>query len=294
MRDQVACVRRFNRAVTQRIGVLDKHYLGRGRALGESRLLFEIGRRGAELRELRARLGLDSGYVSRLISSLERSGLVSTEPSAEDRRIRRARLTAAGAEELAELDRLSDAAAAALLEPLGDRQRRRLIDAMEEVERLLSAASVVIERVDPSLPPARWCLEQYYAELAERFEEGFDLDRAVPTVDEELVPPHGAFLLARLDGHPVGCGCLKALAPDIGYLKRMWVGREARGLGLGRRLLAALETQALDLGFTVVRLETNRALVEAQALYRATGYREIEPFIDEPYGDFWFEKRLDG
>src|SRR5437868_8919596 len=101
-------VRSFNRTVTQTVGALQQDYLGRNRPLGESRLLFEIGRNGATASELRARLDLDSGYLSRLLRSLERQGLVATKPEAKDKRVRRAQLTAAGRRELAVLNRGSD------------------------------------------------------------------------------------------------------------------------------------------------------------------------------------------
>ena len=111
-------VRRFNRAVTQRAGALDDAFLARGRPLGQARVLWEIGPDGRDVRDLRARLDLDSGYLSRLLRALERDGLVTVEVNEADGRIRTARLTAAGEAERAELDRLSDDAAASLLGPL--------------------------------------------------------------------------------------------------------------------------------------------------------------------------------
>jgi GNAT superfamily N-acetyltransferase len=152
--------------------------------------------------------------------------------------------------------------------------------------------AVEIRREPADSATARHCLETYYAELAERFSEGFDVALALPTPPDEMTPPLGSFLVAWLDGAPVGCGALKTLAPGVGYLKRMWVAGSVRGLGVGRRLLGALEEEARGLGFRVLRLETNRALQEAQSLYRSAGYREIPPFNDEPYADHWFEKAL--
>src|SRR5436305_9877860 len=134
-------VRRFNRTVTERVGALNDRFLGRGRPLGEARLLWEIGEAGCEVRLLRARLGLDSGYVSRLLRSLGSAGFVRLVAGEGDRRIRVARLTPAGRRERAELDRRSDELAAALLEPLSAGQRRRLVAAMGDVERLLVAGS---------------------------------------------------------------------------------------------------------------------------------------------------------
>ena len=290
--EHITLVRRFNRLVTQRAGALDDHFLGRDRPLGESRVLYEIGSQGADLRELRARLGLDSGYLSRLVQSLAAAGLVKLSAGPEDERVRRAQLTAAGLTEVEEMNRRSDQAAAAILSPLSESQRQRLVAAMSEVHGLLQAAGARIERVDPASPAARWCVSQYFAELASRFEEGFDPGQSIPADDDELRPPRGAFLMASVDGEPVACGALKTISPGFGSLKRMWVSASMRGLGFGRRMLVALEDQARELGFTTLRLETNRALTEAISLYRNSGYAEVAAFNADPYANHWFEKHI--
>jgi DNA-binding MarR family transcriptional regulator/GNAT superfamily N-acetyltransferase len=289
---QVAQVRRFHRLVTKRAGALEDHFLGRERPLGESRVLYEIGSRGADIRELRARLELDSGYLSRLVQSLAGKGLVILRPGEGDERVRRAELTVAGRAELEEMNRRSDDAARAILAPLSAGQRARLVEAMAEIQRLLRASGVRIERVEPTSAEARWCVAQYFAELNRRFEQGFDPEQSIPAEDDEMVPPGGAFLVATVEGEPVACGAVKTTAPGIGSLKRMWVAESARGLGLGRRLLAALEEEARALGLGTLRLETNRSLTEAIALYRSAGYVEVPPFNADPYANHWFEKRL--
>jgi GNAT superfamily N-acetyltransferase len=149
-----------------------------------------------------------------------------------------------------------------------------------------------IDTVDPASPAARRCVDQYFAELARRFESGFDPSGSLPADDEELTPPRGAFLVATVDGEPVACGAVKSIAPGIGSLKRMWVADTARGLGLGRRMLEALEAQSRELGLTTLRLETNRSLHEAIVLYRSAGYEEVAPFNRESYAHHWFEKKL--
>jgi DNA-binding MarR family transcriptional regulator len=290
--DQIAQVRRFHRLVTQRAGALDDHFLGRDRPLGASRVLWEIGPRGADLRDLRARLGLDSGYLSRLVQSLAAADLVTVNAGPGDERVRRGQLTAAGVAEVEEMDRRSDQAAEAILAPLTESQRARLVAAMDEVGRLLRAAGARIACVDPAGRAARWCVAQYFAELAGRFDGGFDPERSIPADDAELRPPRGAFLVASVDGEPVACGALKTISPGVGSLKRMWVADAMRGLGFGRRLLAALESHARELGLTTLRLETNRALTEAIRLYRSAGYVEVAPFNADPYAHHWFEKRL--
>ncbi len=163
---------------------------------------------------------------------------------------------------------------------------------MGEVERLLTAALVEIDAVDPAGDDARHCLRSYFEELDRRFDAGFDVALSLPAGRDELRPPHGLFLVAQLRGEPIGCGGLRfhdGAPPDI---KRMWVASAARGLGVGRRLLNELERRAAAVGHDRVRLETNRALVEAISLYRSSGYVEVPAFNDETYGDHWFEKRL--
>ena len=290
-RDDVARVRSFNRLVTSQVGALNDRYLRR-RRLGEARVLFEIGADGATPRDVRARLGLDSGYLSRLIGALQRDGLVTTGPDPRDRRTKRLRLTAAGRSEMRDLDRISDELAASALAPLTVEQRSRLLRAQDEVRRLLAISMIDVAVADPAGADARWCLAHYFAELDERFEGGFDPDRTLPAEGEELVPPSGAFVLARFNGQPAGCGALKALGPEVGEIMRMWVDRAHRGLGVGARILDALEQQAAALGRQTVRLYTNRSLDEAKAMYRARGYVEIARYNDDPYADHFFEKRL--
>jgi DNA-binding MarR family transcriptional regulator len=290
--NHVRRVRSFNRTVSQRIGALNDNFLDRGRPLGEARLLYEVGAKGADVRDLRARLELDSGYLSRLLRSLERQGMVKVRRAADDARVRQVALTAKGRREVAELDRRSDAFATAMLAPLSSRQRDRLIAAMADVEQLMRASAVQVGLETADSRDARWCLDQYFRELAARFPNGFDPARALSVTVADIMPPAGALAIARLNGQPIGCGALKVKSHGMGEIKRIWVRADARGIGVGRRLLGLLETHARELGLTTLRLDTNRTLTEAQAMYRRCGYREIERFNDEPYADHWFEKSL--
>jgi DNA-binding MarR family transcriptional regulator/GNAT superfamily N-acetyltransferase len=286
-------VRRFNRTVTQRVGALDDRYLARDRPLGEARVLWEIGPGGCEVRALRARLGLDSGHASRLLRALEADGMVTVVAAAHDRRVRVARLTPAGREEWALIDRRSDELAESLLAPLTVAQRERLTGAMREVERLLTAAMVEIAAVDPEHADARQCLRSYFAELERRSGAPFDPLVGSTAEPAELRPPKGEMLVAYLREEPVGCGALKHFGGGgVTDIKRMWLAEGARGLGLGRRLLETLEQRAARSGARTVRLETSDLLVEAVALYRSAGYREVPAFNDEPFAHHWFEKRL--
>jgi DNA-binding MarR family transcriptional regulator/GNAT superfamily N-acetyltransferase len=290
--DRIDHVRHFNRTVAQRIGALSDNFLARHRPMAEARLLWEIGADGCEVRTLRNRLGLDSGHASRLLRALESDGMAKVEPSPADRRIRVARLTRAGVKEWAELDRRSDEFAASMLEPLEERDRERLVESMRTVQRLLTRAAVEIREVDAAGADARQCLRAYVEELNQRWEAGFDPAAGVTAEPHELTPPAGCFLIAYLDGEPVGCGGVKHLPGCPSDIKRMWVSPSARGLGLGRRLLEELEQRVRDSGATVARLETNRVLVEAIALYGSAGYREVPAFNEEPFAHHWFEKPL--
>ncbi|WP_242107973.1 bifunctional helix-turn-helix transcriptional regulator/GNAT family N-acetyltransferase [Luteimonas aquatica] len=287
---QITQIRSFNRTLTRRLGVLSESFLGMGRPLSEARLLFEIGRHGAELRALRARLSLDSGYLSRLLRSLEGQGLIRLQRAEADSRVRVATLTRKGLREFDELDLRSEQFAASVLVPLGPAQRDRLVAAMAEVERFMRAAAVTVEAADPAGGEARACLRAYFEELQARFDGGFDPERSVSADPGELMPPRGQFLVARLDGEAIGCGAFKAIGRGVGEIKRMWVAPAARGLGVAKRLLDALQAHAAEAGMDVLRLDTHRALKEAQALYLRNGYREIARYNDNPYAHHWFEK----
>jgi DNA-binding MarR family transcriptional regulator/GNAT superfamily N-acetyltransferase len=292
LEEAVGQVRSFNRLITQRVGALNDHYLSRDRSLGEARLLWEIGTKGSDARQLRARLDLDSGYLSRLLRSLEAARLVSVEPSQEDKRVRTVRLTRAGLAERQLLERRSDELARSFLEPLSESRRARLVTAMAEVERLLTGALIEVRAVDPAHPDAQMCIREYFVELGRRFETGFDPALSISAELDELRPPAGVFLVATLRSEPVGCGGLKLHGDEPTELKRMWVADSVRGLGIGRRLLSELESCAVDAGTRVLRLETNKTLTEAISLYRSAGYHEVDAFNDEPYAHHWFEKEL--
>jgi DNA-binding MarR family transcriptional regulator len=289
---EIEQVRRFNRVVTQRVGALADDYLSRSRALGASRLLWEIGAEGCEVRALRARLNMDSGQLSRLLRALEAEGLVEVLASAADGRIRVARLTGQGLAERRLLDDRSNELARSILDPLDDAQRSQLVAAMRSVERLITASLVQIRTVDPEHPDARRCLRAYVTELNRRSDIPFDPRTGSTAEPHEVRAPAGAFVVAYLNEEAIGCGAVKHRAGGPSDVKRMWVAESARGLGLGRRLLATLEALARDSGATVARLETNDALVEAIALYRSAGYAEVPAFNDEPFAHRWFAKPL--
>lgn len=282
--DPIEAVRDFNRYYTQRVGALDDHYLGQRRPLREARLLFEIAD-GAELRELRGRLGLDSGYLSRLLRSLQRDGLVTVGAHPGDGRLRFARLTASGVRERADLDARSRESVESLLGALSPAERDELVAAQSRVRHLLRKATVTIAEIPDESAEARECLRAYADELAVRFPEGYDT--------AALITPGSAasFLVACEGGRPVGCVCW-CRRESFGEVRHLWVAPSARGLGLGRRLLSAVEGAIAARGLGVARLGTHPALTEAIGLYLSSGYVPIPSYGTSPYDRLAFAKTL--
>jgi GNAT superfamily N-acetyltransferase len=155
-----------------------------------------------------------------------------------------------------------------------------------------SEPSIEIRVESPDGPEAVRLLEALEREKEERYPEGYDPGRTPDDVPEELTPPEGAFLVAYLDGAPAGCGGVRRMGEEVGELKHLYVATEARGSGLGRRLLEAMEDAARRSGYRTVRLETHPALGEALHLYEEAGYRDTARYDDNPYARRYLEKDL--
>ena len=164
---------------------------------------------------------------------------------------------------------------------------------MAEVERLLTAALVEVDVVDPARPDAQFCLRAYFDELGRRFDAGFDPASASPPAPTSCARPPVLFLRGHARGEPVGCGALKLHGDEPAELKRMWVadaGARARARPApARRARARWRRRAARRSSGWRRTGRSR---EAIGLYRSAGYREVAAFNDEPYAHHWFEKRL--
>jgi DNA-binding MarR family transcriptional regulator/predicted GNAT family acetyltransferase len=292
MSAHTATLRRFNRTYTQRVGALDESFLGLGWPLGASRLIFEIGGSGTTVRDLRERLDLDSGYLSRLLRRLGRAGVVEVRPDPADRRRRLVTLTPEGRRVRRELDRRSEEHAASMIAPLTGRQRDRLSEALATADLLVRAATVQLRTVSPADPAASQAVGRYFAELDERFPTGFDPGDAAGSDTAAMSAPLGVFVVATSDGDPVACGGVQQIGEATGEIKRMWVHPEWRGAGLGARMLAHLEDEARRLGHRRIHLDTNGTLVEAIAMYGRAGYERVQRYNDNPYAQAWFAKDL--
>lgn len=288
--DPVSRFRRFARAVTREVGALDSSFLGRGRPLGAARVVNAIGSGRTDVAALRAYLSLDSGLMSRLLRSLEEEDLIRTTAHPDDARRRIATLTPAGEHEFRAYEALSDNRAASFLD--GAPNHEALLDAMDLIAAAFGRDMVGIDEVDPASDAARHCLARYYAELDARFPGGFEVSRSCDPDAKDMIRPRGAFFVAMSDGLPVGCVALKGEDDGRAEIKRLWVDRSARGLGLAQALMAAAEDAARTLRITTLLLDTNRALPEAERFYRAAGWTEIGRYNDNPYAEVFFEKRL--
>jgi DNA-binding MarR family transcriptional regulator/GNAT superfamily N-acetyltransferase len=291
MLDAIARLRRFNRVVTCEIGALDTSYLGRGRPLGAARVLQLVRTEGTDVAELRQRLDLDTGLLSRLLRSLESEGLIEVSPDPADRRRRIARLTPAGLAEWQVYDALGYAKAQTVLEHAGHR-RDALIEAMDLIATVMLKEDVTIRDADPLDPAAHACVQAYYRLLLETVPGITPEMVALPLADPDRYrAPDGAFLVAWSDDLPIGCVSLRRLGPRLAEVKRLWVHPHARGQGLGLRLMRAIEGRARDLGYAHANLDSNTALVPAITLYRTDGWTEIAPYTSAP-ANIWMTKRL--
>jgi DNA-binding MarR family transcriptional regulator/ribosomal protein S18 acetylase RimI-like enzyme len=289
-----AVLRRFNRTYTQRIGVLEESFLGTGRPLAVSRLLFEIGAAdsggGVTVRDLRERLDLDSGHLSRMLRRLEAEGLAATRPDPADQRRRVVLLTEAGRAARQELDDRSEELAARIVAPLTDRQRDRLTEALAAADLLVRAATVRLREVAVDDPDAQHALGRYLSEIDERFPSGYRVEGLAAAASG----PGSTYVLATSDGEPVAYGGIRP-APAVDEhaieIKRMWVHPDWRGAGLGSRMLRHLEALAEDRGCSRLVLDTNGVLEEAIAMYERSGYRSVPRYPgSDPHATHFFEK----
>jgi DNA-binding MarR family transcriptional regulator/predicted GNAT family acetyltransferase len=291
MLDAIARLRRFNRAVTREVGALDTSFLGRGRPLGMVRVLQLVRPEGTDVAVIRDKLALDSGLTSRFLRSLEADGLIQTATHPADRRRRIARLTPKGHAELAAYESIGHDRAARLIARAGPRASE-LVAAMDLIATLLNRDQLDIRPADPDSPEAIACLTAYFNELAARI-PGLDMGK-FPVPDpgaDSYRPPQGRFLVAWSDDLPVACVSLRPLDATTAEVKRLWVHDSARGQGLARRLMAAIEDEARAMGHSSLKLDTNSILTEAVDLYRATGWTATAPYTTPP-ADIWLEKIL--
>jgi DNA-binding MarR family transcriptional regulator/GNAT superfamily N-acetyltransferase len=301
-RMRVDAVRRFNRFYTRRIGALHSDFAGSPHPLPEARLIYELGRRRrCTATELRAELDLDPGYLSRMLGSLGRRGLVRAERSPEDARARLLSLTARGREAFALLDRRSRGEVSAMLRELAAPDRDRLVGAMRTVQSLLAnqKPSEVLLRA-PRPGDLGWVVQAHGELYAREYGWGERFEALVAGIVSGFVADFDArrcrCWIAELDGERVGSVFVVPASKRVAQLRLLLVDPRARGRGLGKRLVCECIEFARARGYTRLVLWTQSNLAAARAIYRASGFelRKSEPhaaFGVKLTGEYW-EKRL--
>jgi DNA-binding MarR family transcriptional regulator/GNAT superfamily N-acetyltransferase len=288
---RVAAVRAFNRFYTRKLGVLDQQLLKNPFSLSEARVLYELAnRKSPAAKQIGIELGLDPGYLSRIIQNFDEQGLITRKPLPSDRRQYQLGLTAKGRQAFARLDRSSHDDVAAMLAALPCGDRERLIGAMAVIERLLGGAAA-------PLPPAvlrsprpgdiGWVVQSHGSLYASEY--GFD-SRFESLVAEIVAKFLTSFDAARercwiadIDGTPVGSVFLVRHTDDVAKLRLLLVDPAGRGQGLGRRLVAECIAFAQACGYRSITLWTQSILVAARSIYRDAGFVHV---ASEPHRNF--------
>jgi DNA-binding MarR family transcriptional regulator/ribosomal protein S18 acetylase RimI-like enzyme len=290
--DPVVAVRRFNRFYTRAIGVLEKGYLGTDYTVAEGRVLYEIAKGdGIAAKAVSEITGLDAGYLSRIVARLERDGVVARERSASDGRSALLRLTAHGAEVFAPFDRKSAALVEGLLAGLSGAERGRLVEAMETATALMAPdrepAPVVLRA--PLAGDMGWIVERHGVNYAREYGWGGHIEAVTARICADFLDGQDSGLercwIAERDGERLGCVFLvKDAAPGVARLRLLMLEPGARGLGLGKRLVAQCVDFARAAGYREVVLWTHAVLTAARAIYAAQGFELEETWTHDDFG----------
>jgi DNA-binding MarR family transcriptional regulator/GNAT superfamily N-acetyltransferase len=289
--ERVAGVREFNRFYTRQIGLLRQGMVGTSFSLTEARVLYEIGRRGtATAAELAGDLNIDPGYLSRLLRGFTSSGLVAGTRSAVDRRQSILALTDSGRETFASLDRRSQEEISVLLDRLGEDDQRRLLAAMATIQTLFGRSAAPSSSDAVILRPHRpedlsWVLARHAAIYGREYGWGHQFTVLVARIIAEFRPDparEGCWI-AELDGVPAGSVMLVDAGGGVAKLRLLIVEPQARGRGVGRRLVEHCICFARDAGYRKITLWTQSVLTSARRIYQGTGFVRVE---EKPHCSF--------
>jgi DNA-binding MarR family transcriptional regulator/GNAT superfamily N-acetyltransferase len=283
-------LRHFNRLYTRQIGLLDRELLGSGRSLTEARVLYELAHRdGLTASDFVWKFGIDGGYLSRMFAGFEKEGLIERRPSETDRRIQTLALTGKGRTAFAALDRLSQAAAEALLGRLSAPQRQRLHAAMGEIEALMDGQGTQPVTLRPHRAgDMGWIVHRQAVLYAEEY--GWDNSYEALIADiaarflQNFKPDREHCWIAETPGGIVGSVFVMEASPDIAKLRLLYVEPAARGQGLGRRLVDECIAFARAKGYRRLELWTNDILLAARRVYQAAGFQLISEAPHHSFG----------
>jgi DNA-binding MarR family transcriptional regulator/N-acetylglutamate synthase-like GNAT family acetyltransferase len=296
----VTTMRSFNRFYTQRIGVLQEGLLASPFSLAEARVLYELGQRDTTTAgELARDLGLDAGYLSRILRRFTQQKLLARTPSPRDGRQQVLALTVAGREAFDELDSSSQAQVGALLSGLGPDDQQKLIGAMATIQRLLGAAQprpamVMLRSHRPG--DMGWVVQRHGALYAQEYGWDASFEALVATIVARFLEAHDPrrerCWIAEVDGAPAGCVFLVRKAEGVAQLRLLLVEPTARGMGIGARLVDECTRFAREAGYHSIMLWTNSVLTGARRIYERAGYTltSSEPhhsFGHDLVGEFW-------
>ena len=289
---EIAAVRAFNRAYTKKLGVLDQHLLKSPYSLSEARVMYELAHRDEmTATEIGGELGLDPGYLSRIVQGFEDDGLISREALASDRRHFRLALTTKGRQAFARLDRSSHDEVAAMLSELTVADRKRLTEAMETIERLLGLSRALPPRPailrDPRPGDMGYVVQSHGALYAGEY--GFDatFEALVAEIVAKFVTSFDAARercwIADIDGNAVGSVFLVRHSDDVAKLRLLLVDPAGRGQGIGQRLVAECISFARACGYRKITLWTQSILLAARKIYQDAGFKLV---ASEPHRSF--------
>jgi DNA-binding MarR family transcriptional regulator/GNAT superfamily N-acetyltransferase len=280
---RIAAVRAFNRFYTRKLGVLGRHLLNSPFSLSEARVLYELAHRDdLSAKEIGTDLGLDPGYLSRIVQNFEKSGLISRHPLASDRRQNRLALTARGRQAFARLDRNSHDEVASMLAPLAGDEGKRLIEAMATIEGLLEPREK--ERASFLLRSHRvgdigWVISRHGAVYAHEYGWDISFEALVAEIAAQFIksydPSHEHCWIAEVAGQPVGSIFLVKDSDEVAKLRLLLVEKKARGLGVGRALVEQCVRFARESGYRKITLWTQSILLAARGIYQQAGFRKV-------------------
>jgi DNA-binding MarR family transcriptional regulator/GNAT superfamily N-acetyltransferase len=279
---EIAAVRAFSRFYTRKLGVLDQHLLKSPFSLSEARVLYELAHRDdLSAKDIGADLGLDPGYLSRIMQKFEESGLISRKPLASDRRQHRLSLTAKGRQAFARLDRSSHDEVAALLGRLGDAGRATLVNAMTIIERTLepeinARPAFLLRSHRPG--DIGWVISRHGAIYAQEYGWDIGFEALVAEIAAQFIKSYDPSCehcwIAEVGGEPMGSIFLVKGSDEVAKLRLLLVEKKARGLGIGRALTEQCIRFAREAGYKSITLWTQSTLLAARDIYQRAGFRK--------------------
>jgi DNA-binding MarR family transcriptional regulator/GNAT superfamily N-acetyltransferase len=286
--DRIEAVRRFNRFYTRQIGVLHEHLLESEFSLTEARVLYELAHReGLTSSELCRELGLNAGYVSRVIARFEKNGLLVKARSAADARISELQLTDLGRATFAPLNDASRREVGAMLDRLAQPAQQQLVEAMAEIESLLGATERSYLLRDPRPGDMGWIVSRQAVLYAQEYGWNAQFEALVAEIVAKFIrefdPRAERCWIAEKDGKPVGSVFVVRQDPETAKLRLLYVEASARGLGIGHRLVDECLRFARLAGYKKMMLWTNSVLVDARRIYEKAGFELVE---EEPHHSF--------